>query len=523
MNDLSRGHGTAVQPAGGRLDNDQRRSLDAIVSGLARGGSLNLVGAACNQLCLFAVVTLVARALGGVDVGEYTLGWACLTVVGLVALWGFQAALTRFVAVHLAEGDAAGVRGTIRFGLCSALGLSVLLAALIGASAHPIADLFHHPAFATELHLVAITLPAATMRDACLAATQGWRSQRAFAVVGWICEPLLRLTLTALAIALGWGLTGAFAAIPVGAWTAAILAAFSLRRRLRTVAAAPPRADVRAILNFSTMSWGIVVASAGLVWADTLILGVLRTAQEVGVYNVATRLVNLAVFVMVPLNAAVSPQFAHLLHRADRARLGNAYSTTTRWILTLSMPAFVLLLVYAHDLLRLFGGEYTVGASVTIILALGQLLNAGTGPCGALLNMSGRVKLNMLNNAAVLVLNIGMNIALIPEFGITGAAVAWSVSLAAVNLARLVEVRVLFGVLPFARASFKVLVAAMTAAVAAIVIHLTIGDLTTRLVVGIACGTLVYGATLWLAGFENDDLLAIRSITRNQSRQVQPS
>jgi O-antigen/teichoic acid export membrane protein len=506
--------GTTAEAASHTVDDDSRSQAQPrfALGATARGGTLNIVAAACNQLCLFAIITVMARERGGAAVGEYTLGWAFLTVVGLVALWGFQPALTRFVTVHLADRDPARVRGTIRFGLGTALGLSLVLAGLVAVLADPISALFDHRLPVSELRLVAITLPGATLRDASLSATQGWRSQRAFAFIGWIFEPILRLALTSLAIAFGWGVTGIFAAIPIGAWSAAALAVLSLRSRLRSVERVHPRVDVRDFLRFSTMSWGIVMASVGLIWADTLILGVLSSAQKVGVYNVATRLVNLAVFVIVPVNAAVAPQFAHLLHRGERGPLGHAYSTTTRWILLLSMPAFVLLLVFAKDLLHIFGDEYGAGAAVTMILAVGQLLNAGTGPCGTLLNMSGRVRMNMYNNIGVLVVNIGLNLALIPKFGITGAAVAWSVSLAVVNVARVVEVQVIFGVMPFARATLKIPLAAASAAAAAIAVRLLVGDEMAQVALGIAAGAIVYCLVLWLFGFENEDVLAARSI-----------
>ncbi|WP_375485158.1 flippase [uncultured Jatrophihabitans sp.] len=482
------------------------------LSGAARGGTLSLLGAACNQLCLFAIVTVVARERGGRAVGEYTLCWAVLIVVGLLALWGFQPALNRFVAVYLAQGDPSRVRGIIRMALSASAATSLVLAVAVAVLAHPLATLFGNAHLTEELRLVALTLPAATLRDAALAATQGWRTQRPFALIGWVYEPVARLLLTGAATLAGWSVTGIFAVIPVVSWSTAALALISLRRLLRSLPAARPVVDVRTVLRFSTASWGTVLASVGLVWADTLILGVLSTTQQVGIYTIATRIVNLAVFVMVPLNASLAPQFAHLLHLGEPGPLRHAYTTTTRWMLSLSLPAFVLLLVFPGDLLHLFGHEYESAVWVTVILAVGQLLNAATGPCGNLQNMSGHVRLNMTNNLVTLALNVGLNVALIPPFGIKGAAVAWSVSLAVVNIARVVENRLLFGVLPFDRSLIKVLLAAAVAAAVAVAIRVGLAGVLTELVVGVAAGAGAYFAALWLFGFEDDDRVAIRSI-----------
>ena len=94
---------------------------------MGRGGGLNLVGAVCNQLALFAVISLLAR-LGERDVGRYASCFALLSLLALLSLAGFRSAMTRFVAMHVADGDASRLRGTLRMGL----GLTLLAATVIG-------------------------------------------------------------------------------------------------------------------------------------------------------------------------------------------------------------------------------------------------------------------------------------------------------------------------------------------------------------------------------------------------------
>src|SRR6266545_4512250 len=118
---------------------------------------------------------------------------------------------------------------------------------------------------------------------------------------------------------------------------AAAVAAWALRRLLRRVGpAAPTFSGLRELLGFSMLSWGASLASSGLVWADTLLIGVLRSSAEVGVYNVATRLVTLATFVMPAINGAFGPRIANLHHRGDSDSLRRTYAVATSWILRLS-------------------------------------------------------------------------------------------------------------------------------------------------------------------------------------------
>ena len=433
---------------------------------MGRGGGLNLVGAVCNQLALFAVISLLAR-LGEQDVGRYASCFALLSLLALLSLAGFRSAMTRFVAMHVADGDASRLRGTLRMGL----GLTLLAATVIGVVlallAPWVAAVLGDPSLAPGVRLVGLSIPAVTFSDAALAATQGWRTQRPFTLIGRVFEPLLKLALTAGAIAAGYGFLGAMWAVVIAAWSAAALAGLALRRQLRGTPRANAVYEIREIFGFSMVSWVSALAATGLIWVGTLLLGAIENQQEVGLFNVATRLVMLAVFVMAPFNAAFTPHMAHLFHTGQTAEAARAYGSATRWILTLSMPAFIVLVAFPEQLLGYFGPSFATAASVTVILALGQFVSAAAGPCGTVLNMSGRVRLTMLDNIAALALNVVLNLVLIPEHGVVGAALAWSASLVVANVAKVLQAHYIVGVHASGAGVGRILAAAVPAAAAA--------------------------------------------------------
>jgi O-antigen/teichoic acid export membrane protein len=264
------------------------------------------------------------------------------------------------------------------------------------------------------------------------------------------------------------------------------------------------------------VSWATTIASTGLIWADTLLLGHFRSSEDVGVYTVATRLVTLAVFVMAPINAAFAPQFAHHFHRGEREDMARIYTAATGWIVRLSLPAFALLLIFPEDLLALFGGEFKTGAAVTVTLAIGQLVNAFTGPCGTALNMAGHVSVNLVNNVLTLAFNVGLNLWLIPEYGAIGAALAWTLSLGAVNLARLVEVYLIMGLVPFDLGTLKALASFVVASLVALGVKAWLPPGYLALVVGgigLAGAYLVTTLVLGLQPEEREVVAAFRTRT----------
>jgi O-antigen/teichoic acid export membrane protein len=502
----------AVPPtAAHHADLPGRAETDTQILGMARGAGLNLVGTVCSQLALLGVIVVLARRLGQADVGRYAQCLAFLTVLGVLSASGLVVGLRRFVAVHLADHDMGALLGTVRLAVTFVTGVAAALGAVLFVVAPWLATAaFHDPQLGTPLRFVAAALPAAVFTEAALAATQGFRTMKPYALISLIFEPVTRLVLTVLLLLSGMGLNGMMTALVISNMVAACLAAAALRR-LMGAPVAPPSYDARRLFSFSMVSWVAAMAGSGLLWVDTILLGLFRSSAEVGRYNVATRLVLLATIVMPPISAAFAPRIADLYHRGQFESLRRTYEAATSWIVRLSLPGFVILMAFPGDLLALFGKGFRVAAAVTVILAVGKLTDAATGPCGLMLNMSGRPLWNMVNQISVLVLNVLLNLWLIPRYGIVGSAIAWAVSLELVNAARVLQVWGTMGMLPFTRAELK----ALLAAAGAFVVGVVVGHGLTppfQLVVGAAVVVGVYFSLVILLGITAQDRMLLGTL-----------
>jgi O-antigen/teichoic acid export membrane protein len=494
------------------------------ILGIARGGGLNLVGMAVTQLATFGMTLLIARQLGDTEMGRYAQAFAVLALLSIFARSGFGAGLVRFVAVHRAQADDAAVRAVVRLGLALATGGATVLGGVLFVLAPWVArNAFDDALLEAPLRYVAVALPALAFTEAALAATQGFRTMKASTLIGLIFEPSCRFAFTSGLLLLGFPLDAAMATLVGTNVAAAALAAIALRWRL------PPgirtaRYRPAGLVSFSLISGMSSLAATGLIWADTLMLGVLRDSSEVGIYSVATRLVVLASFVMSAINSAFAPRIADLCERGSTDALGRAYVAVAGWILRLSLPAFVLLVVFPRDLLAMFGPAFQVGATVTVVLALGKLVDAATGPCGLMLNMSGRPGWSMVDNIAVLGANVGLNLLLIPRYGMLGAAVAWAVSLVLVNIARVVQVWLLLRMWPFGYGWVKALLAGAGSLVIGAVVARTF-QAPLRLVVGASALGVTYLVLVVLLRLTADDrllLLHLRRVLARSHRRTVP-
>lgn len=483
---------------------------------LARGGMLNLAGNVWTQIVTVGLTLVIARLLGAAALGRYAQAIAVLALLDMLARSGLGSGLVRFIAVGVANRDPAAIRGTARLGVGLATLVSAVLAVALAATAPSLASgVLHDRQLTPLLRWAALTLPFMSFTNAALAATQGFRTMRAAARVGLFIEPGIRLVLTTGLLLAGTGLTTAMSAMVVSNALSAVLAAAALHRLLKRVPPARPRYEPSRLLRFSGVAGAAAFATTGLLWADTLLLGAMRGSSAVGRYNVATRIVVLATFVMPAVTAAFAPRIADLHQRGRTDSLHRSYQAATSWIVRLSLPAFAMLLVFPTDLLRVFGHGYADAAAVTMILAGGKLVDAATGPSGMMLNMSGRPALSVVDNLAVLILNVILNLWLIPRYGVVGAAVAWAVSLALVNGVRVLQVRWTMHVAPFDAGQLKAVVAAAASAGCAALLrgHLPGPE---RLVVGGLVVAAVYVAAVAGLGVAPEDRLAAAALLRRR-------
>jgi O-antigen/teichoic acid export membrane protein len=480
---------------------------------VARGGGLNLAGAAFNQALRFGITLLLARLIGQSDVGRYFQAFAFLALLGLLSLSGFRGALTRFVAVHRADGDDGALRGTLRLGLIlPTAGAALLGAGLFLASGWLGNHALDDPGMVFPLRMVSIALPATAFTDAALAATQGFRTMTPYALVNLVFEPAFRVVLTVAFLAADWGLEGAMVALLITNCVAAVLAAIWLRRLTGRIVARPVY-KVRELFAFSSVSWLASLAGTGLVWADTIILGIFRPAREVGAYQVATRLTVLATIVLLPIATSFAPQIADLYRRGNLDRLARLYAVVTSWTLRLSLPGFIVLVLFPRPLLHIFGRGFATAATVTVILAIGQMFDVATGPTGYMLVMSGRPYLTMANNVFALVLNISMNLILIPRYGIRGAAIAWAISIALTNVAKVAQVWLTMRMHAFDIGFAKGCLAGAVAFVPGYAVHATMRGFT-GVVIGAVAITATYVAVLLALGLREEDRLVLRRLAQ---------
>lgn len=372
-------------------------------------------------------------------------------------------AAVRLVAIARGADDVAHLRSLVDRCASIALAASVLLAAALAATS-PLYD-----EYGRVIALAAIGLPFIAVTNVYLGATRGLRQMRQTLYVFWIGQPALWIATAGAAIAAG-GATDAVILAYDASWLLAAVAARALwRREARGFAGRPATGgEVRGALRYGLPRAPAALLAQSVFWADLWVLAAFEQGTELDAYAAAARVSQVLLLFLTSLNLVFSPFAADMHARGQRERLDELFKRSTRWALAATLPLLIVLFVGADDVLRAFSGRFEAGEDALRILLAGQAVNVATGSVGFVLIMTGFTGVDLLDNVLGTALLVGLAVVLTSAYGIEGTATAAAVSIAALNVLRLVQVRRRVGIQPYDRAFLPLALPAAGAALAAL-------------------------------------------------------
>lgn len=415
----------------------------------ASGALLVQVGGAGFSL---VVNVLLARLIGKSQYGVYAYAMSWVSVLAVLATLGQSNSVVRFVPAYLHRREWGKLRGLRR-----GAGLIVLVASivimLVGAGVvFALRQRLGHDLTLTFLAsflllpvLAQLVLNGGFFRGCKQAVHAGAFNSlvRPILFIGLILvlALLLDLHLTAADVMIA-NVVAALAALACSEW-----------RLTRTW----PAAAKRVRPGYETGAWFklgrqlFLLAAIGVVSnrVDVLILGAMLGANEVGPYYAAVRLASVAIYGLTAVNTILAPMIAESFVADDHATLKRLVHHAAKLTFVVTAAVALGIAIAGHWVLGLFGKGFAEVAYVPLLIILGgQCISAAAGPVGFLMTMTKYERQASWFTALAASLNVALSVALIPVFGLIGAAIASASGIIAWNLSGLVFVRTRLDVNP---------------------------------------------------------------------------
>jgi O-antigen/teichoic acid export membrane protein len=466
----------------------------------------------------FVANAVIARLLGADLLGVYVLAWTVVMAASVLTTFGFEGGFVRYISMYAAQGREGEARSVYSLGMRFGLVAGLVGTAAVVVLRRPIGGVFFHDSrLASALLVMAFAIAPYTLARLQSSALRALKDMRR-SIVGlelWLRIPrlVIFLGLFLLGYRLGGILVGTVVACAASALATGRFVSRSEPALVRGPSAPVPR---REFVSYSSLMFAETATAFALLQSGRVVLGVFLTTADVGVFNVVALLAGLATLFTFSFNAIFSPIIADVYHRGDLEMMKSLLLTVTRWIVLLTLPVFVWLVVSGEAILSIFGGEFVRGYAALAALAGAQLFDSTAGSVSSCLAMTRYQRFNVYNILAMAVVSVVLNLVLVPRMGILGAAVATGIAIVLVNVARLFEGRMLLGLLPFNRSSARIAVIAAVLFVASYVVR-TIAPVPREWYWSVATLAAAYAVTLALAavlGFSDEDRVIWSAIGR---------
>ena len=378
----------------------------------------------------FVFSVVLARTFSVQEVGIYFLCFSIVSFLAVVVRLGLDNTVLRYVGAFQSEFLWGNVRAVMLKSLIIVTVTSSATALLLYGSAEFLANaLFSKANLAQPLKTMSLYIVCFSLSTLVAMGLQGLhRTIRSVFILNISTNLLLITFLIALSPS---KLGDAIVALFVFGSITLVLALFFLLRRL-------PRSESdfswQTLFQSCLPLWVFMCVGQLLLWSGQLSLGIWSSPEEVGQFAIAQRTAMLTSFVLMAVNVVVAPRFSSLYKQGKTAELEKIARVSVKLISAAALPIVIIMIVFPHWVLQLFGEGFYQGATFLQILAVGQFVNAITGSVGYLLSMSGHERdlrnISWVSGGLVLVLCI----VLVPSFGGIGAAIATAVAVASQNL-----------------------------------------------------------------------------------------
>ncbi|WP_435335197.1 oligosaccharide flippase family protein [Haloarchaeobius sp. TZWWS8] len=392
--------------------------------------SISLFGArVLSQALGFASVVYFADQIGADGLGIYFTFVTVVSVTGVFAKVGLAGATVKRMNQAV---DTAG-RSVY---LSSALLLHVppfLLTAAVLVLAGPRLDEYVGLAAAVPLAVAAVALSVGG--NLLTAALRGEDRVELTAVVD-LLNQVVRLAVSVALLLLDFGVIALVFGHMVGNLSRSLSAYAMLEARFTI----PTREAAESLFDFSKYTAGMNVSALAYNWTDTLVLAYFASKAAVGIYETVWMISAVTLLAAQVLGSALAPSMTRWHEDGRISMIETAFSTAMSFALVLVLPAIVGALVLGEELLGTLYG-YDQGALVLVVLLVGQVAAAVQQVTQNTLFGIDRPDHVFWTNVLSLAANVGLNVLLVPEFGMIGAAAATLTTAAVAAVSQVVLLR----------------------------------------------------------------------------------
>lgn len=397
---------------------------------LIRGSSLLTLGRVIAIMLNFLTQVMIVRCLMKSDYGAFAYGLSIASMGASVAVFGLGRTLNRFAPMFHEKSEFGKMAGTVALTLCCVTGLSIAIVLLVLATQGYIsANLVSDPLSMSLMLILILMVPLHAIDSILDELFATFAKPRELFVRRHLIAPLLKMLAVVplffahsdvRILAVSFVVCGSIGTLYSFLVLWKVLKNANLLQYFRRDRIDVP---VRQVFGFSMPLLStdlLVIVRSSLV---TLVLEFCHGASGVAAFRAVLPVARLNSFVADSFRLLFSPAISRMYARGDAASIDQVFWRTSAWIAVGTFPLFLTCVCLSEFLtVTLFGPQYADSSSALALLSAGFYLSAIAGFNNEILKAHGQVGGIFLTDIITVVAAIGLNLWLVPHWGVSGGA-----------------------------------------------------------------------------------------------------
>ncbi|WP_371017768.1 oligosaccharide flippase family protein [Pseudalkalibacillus sp. JSM 102089] len=408
---------------------------------LGKTSVLVFLGKVFESLILVIFYILAIRILGADVYGRFIYIFTFLQILSMITKFGLDLGLIAFVPKHLDDKKLKVVKDLIGFTFYLTSIFSLIFITILILNRNSISTLLlNDPTLSSSLVIITPLLLLINFMNISNGIFRSINQYKHYVVSRNILIPLLMIILLfiisffikekniitlSISYYVAWGI-GSF-----------LLLYYLIKENMLGSLDKKMNKDFKLLVNFSLPLLFSGLLGFLLMRLDSLMIGYFLDDEKVAIYSISFQIALMSSFVLAAFNTMFAPTISLFFNQGKLDELSKMYKSITRWVTFINLMFFSLIILLSKEIMSIFGSNFKEGSMALILIAAGQVVNAAVGSVGHMNTMTGHPKYELYTNILTLGVNIALNIALIPNYGINGAAFASLIAIGSNNIIRL--------------------------------------------------------------------------------------
>ncbi len=408
----------------------KRLLSDVHIAELVKGGGASFIFRILSLIFGFVFNWMVAHFYGADELGFLISSISVLTLVALIPQFGLDTAFLRFVAEYRAKNQPQTILLILKKSLTVMILLGIVVTLIFYFSSDYIAtSILKKPYLALHLRYISIGVIPMALYFLFSEGLRGLKKIKEHTIVQNPSRFFISMVLILVAIYAVNDKINPSLIFSVSIILTMILSIFYWQKFFS------PKNEIEKNMETTNVTYSeifklsvpLLLASSTsfmVSWTDTIVLTIYRPDEEVAIYNTAMKFSTFVKLSLMAINSIAAPKFVELFSTKNFNALEKVAKQTTKLVFWTSLPATLILLIFPSEILGIYGDIFKTGTVSMIILLIAQFIGVTCGSVGYFLQMTGSQHIFQNIILGSTVLNIILNILLIPAYGMEGAAVA---------------------------------------------------------------------------------------------------